>query len=458
MSNTRKILAASALVALTALPAEAQTYRWDIGVNGGYSWYSQLVDRDAAAWQSDARFRDGWLVGAQFGLWPTERLGLRANATFSDRPVWGIPATQIAGQERRNLVEHVNLWSGSGDVLFRMRSPNAAWNGTEWLPYVALGLGAKWINPAGDRHTLAVNQTQRSGEAFQTGQDNGIAVGMNQGWFGIPEQRVLMGLVGLGTDVRLAPNFAVRLELNDRIYRPQLYTTMAGASANQFTAMNQSESVGRTVHEISGQIGLHLLGGLRPAPVVAVAPAPPPPAAPPAPAPAPAPREDAVMVCVVDPAAPTGLRMQEAVFRHATRDTVVMQGGQAHPLAHTVGTVPVTRDADWFVRGQPLTVTVGTQRLEYVTYETPRLIEAERLAYLGRVNGMPVYADRDQVQRVSPRLTTARQARADHDLAMMLAGDRELRDAIADVRVLYVPTATTGCVFQGVVRQEDIRK
>jgi hypothetical protein len=110
------------------------------------------------------------------------------------------------------------------------------------------------------------------------------------------------------------------------------------------------------------------------------------------------------------------------------------------------------------VRGQPLTVTVAGQRMEYLTYETPRQIDAQRLTYLGRVNGYPVYADRDQVQRVDAQLTTARQARADHDLGMMLATNRQLRDAIADVPVLYVPMQPTGCVFQGVVRQEDIRK
>jgi hypothetical protein len=443
----RTFAAGAVLIALTAMPGEAQTYRWDVGLNGGYSWYSPMVDRDA--FDTNVRFRDGWLLGGQVGFWPTSRLGLRANATYADRPLVGAAVTT---GDRMNLIEHVNLWSGSGDVLFRLTEPNVAWQGTEWLPFLSLGLGAKWINPAGDRHQLSLTNETWSGDAFQTATTAGVAGPM----MALPEQRRLMGLVGVGTDLRVAPNFAIRLEVNDRIYRPTVYT-VTPVTGTQFAVANDGRNAGRIVHELSGQIGIHLLGGLMPPPPVAVAPAPPPPP-PPAPTPPPVPREDDIMVCVIDPASPEGVRMQSAVFRHAQADTVVMVQGQRVPLRQSVEHVPVAREAGWYVRGEPLVLTVGTMRHEFVTYETPRQIMPEQLTYLGRVNGYPVYADRDQAHRVADELAAARRAHPDHDLALMLADRRPLRDAVADIPVLYVPMQPVGCVFQAVLRSEDVRK
>jgi opacity protein-like surface antigen len=139
MTKAVRILAGGAtLVALAAGTAEAQQYRWDLGLNAGHSWYSWMVDRDATAFEGDARFRQGWLVGAQGGFWFTPQIGLRANATYADRPVWG----RGADGTNQNLVNSVNLWSGSGDLMVRLRTANPEWMGAEILPYVALGLGA----------------------------------------------------------------------------------------------------------------------------------------------------------------------------------------------------------------------------------------------------------------------------------------------------------------------------
>jgi hypothetical protein len=446
----RTFAAGTVLMALAAMPGEAQTYRWDIGINGGYSWYTQSVDR--AVSDANVRFRAGLLGGAQAGWWFTPRLGVRANATYSDRPLWGhVAAAPPQTSEFGTLIQHVNLWSGSGDVLFRFAEPNATWQGRELLPYVAVGLGAKWINPAGDRHTLMQDGVARSGDTFQSFTDVGTPAML----LALPEQRRLLGLVGVGMDVRVTPSFAIRLEANDRIYRPEIYTASTTTTPNEFVLTGRADQL---THQISGQVGIHLLGGLMAPPPVAVAPAPPPPppAAPPPPPPPPA--EDDILVCVIDPTAPEGIRMQTAVFRHAQADTVVMVTGQRVALREAVPTVPVARDAGWFVRGEPLVLTVGTQRFEFVTFDTPRLIEPVQLTYLGRINGFPVYADRDQVQRIAADLEAARAARTDHDLAVIMADRRELRDGIADVTVLYVPLDPVGCVFQGVIPREDIIK
>jgi hypothetical protein len=96
---------------------------------------------------------------------------------------------------------------------------------------------------------------------------------------------------------------------------------------------------------------------------------------------------DEIVVCVIDPAAPGGVRMQSAVFRPQQGDTLVVVNGARQPLGTALPGVPVARDAPWYVRGEPLAFTVGTQRVEYLTYQTPRQIEPHLLTYIGRVNG-----------------------------------------------------------------------
>jgi opacity protein-like surface antigen len=429
-----KVLIAAAVMApLFAAPAAAQNYRWDIGVNGGYSWFSNMLDNDElgfpeAADIDDVRFKSGPLLGAQLGYWARPNIGLRLNASYADRPV-------IADNVANDLISSVNLWSGSADLLWRFAQPNMDWRGTEVLPYLALGLGAKWINSSGDAFACVDPEDGNVSCGPFTVTDGVTTAGP----WGIPDQRRLMGLVGLGTDVRLAPNFALRLEVNDRIYKPQIY------ALDPVDFAYQGESVGKTVHEVSGQVGLHLLMGLDRPQFVSVAPAP---APPPAPAPVAAPVEEAVTVCVIDPTVPNGLRMQNAYYRPATRDTVVMVNGQRVPLHNAVGSVMVVRDADWYVRGAPLVLNVGNERFEYVAYQGARRIEADDLAYLGTINGYPVYADRDEVADVMDAIADARTAERSGDLSRILDERDDLRDEINDVEYLYVPVEPTGCVFQ----------
>jgi hypothetical protein len=431
------------LVPMVAGPAAAQNYRWDIGVNGGYSWLSDVLDNDdmglpvGTEFEDDVKFDSGWLLGAQLGFWATPSVGLRVNGAYADRPtVWG----------DANVIDHVNLWSGSADLLYRFRQPNTEWMGTEMLPYVALGLGAKWIDPAGDAPTCL----DSDGEDVNCRQFTLIDGANVAGPFGLPKQTKLMGLVGLGADVRLAPNFALRLEVNDRIYKPEVYAVAADA----FTG----ESIGKTVHEIGAQVGLHLLMGLSRPEFVSVAPAPAPPPAPLPPPPPAAPVEEAVTVCVVDPSAAGGLRMQSAYYRPATRDTVVMMNGERVPLRNAVGSVMVVRDADWYVRGQPLVLRVGNEKFEYVAYQGARHIMADDLAYLGTINGYPVYADRDEVADVLDALADAREADRTGDLGDILDERDDLRDEINDVEYLYVPVEPTGCVFQALQPMAPVLK
>lgn len=141
-----------------------------------------------------------------------------------------------------------------------------------------------------------------------------------------------------------------------------------------------------------------------------------------------------------------------------SRDTFVVVGGTRTPIRNAITGVNVATGADWYVRGQPLTMTVGTQRVEFTTYSTSRVIPGEDLAYLGTVNGFPVYADRDEVADVINELNELNRTRPGTDLGVLLNDQRALRSNLEDVRMYYVPVYAYGCVFQGVQRQEEVRK
>ena len=219
MQSLHRAAAIAALVLpLAAAPVWAQNYRFDLGVNGGVSWYSDALDEDDLFPSTgDVGFETGWLVGTQATFWLSPRIGIRANGTYTDRPLTFSNGDIFDDDDFNDfndidLVESVNLWSLTGDLMFRFTRPRERWRGFEWLPYLALGAGAKFINPAGsfdiDGDTLIVdgdtiiNSRTIDGAPFIT----------PGGAFILEKDTKFMGLVGIGTDLRFTPNFAVRLE------------------------------------------------------------------------------------------------------------------------------------------------------------------------------------------------------------------------------------------------------
>ena len=439
-------LAAIAGVVATSTTAEAQNYRWDFGVNGGYGyWTNMLTEEHTGVEDLDVKFDAGWLSGAQLGFWFSPRIGLRANFGYTDRPIKGddVALTTVAAGD----LDHINLWSGSGDLMFRFKAPNTEWSGAEFLPYLALGLGMKWHNPAGDRYSAIDTEEDesRTGVPFTTG------TGAEARTFFLAESKTLMGLVGLGGDYRFSPNLALRLEVGDRIFDPQI-NEVTPSGAGTYTTVAGDEDVGKTVHELYGTIGLHYLFGLQRVEPVAVV-TPPPPA--PAPEPTPAPREESVTVCVVDPTTTSGLRTVNALYLPDSRDTVVVVGMDRRPLRDAIGTVSVASTSDWYIRGEPMAINFGANRWEYVSYGSSRVIDSNQLVFLGTVNGVPVYADANDVADFRTEISTIA---PNQTLDQTLANNATLRGELDDVRVLYVPLQPTGCVFQAVTRQEEVRK
>lgn len=433
------------LVPVATAPAFGQSWKWDWNINGGYSLFTNMLDSDdlgTAAEDTDVKFKNGGLLGTQLTFWPSSGFGIRLNGTYADRPVEGVSSTPA-----NSGIGNVNLWSGSGDLLIRLARPRAEFESMEFLPYLALGLGLKWHNPSGDNYMC--NDTEE-GDSFACAP---FTAGSNT--FALGEKNTLMGLAGLGADWRVARNIAIRTEIGDRIWDARLHQVNPVATGGTYTLAEGDEDIGKTIHELYGQVGLSFLFGVaRPVEVAVVAPPAP---VEPAPAPTPEVTRESISVCVIDPTAPGGIRMQSA-FLVAGRDTVVTVDGTDRPLNTAVGNVSVASNADWFVRGEPLTMRIGTRNVEFATYGSARVVEATDLAFLGTVNGIPVYADRNEVAEIITELDELNRANQGRDLGQILEENRELRDEIDDVKVLYVPMHSTGCVFQAVQRQEEVRK
>src|SRR5688572_33438650 len=144
----RAALALPLLVMLPTLPVAAQHYRWDLSANGGLNSTSGVLKGDALQPVSGGlldgsslNFGDTWMYGTQLGYWFSRTFGFRANLSFTESSL---------EQGDVSLFDDLNVWGGTGDLMIRMIKPRREWSGAEWLPYVALGAGANWVNPAGD--------------------------------------------------------------------------------------------------------------------------------------------------------------------------------------------------------------------------------------------------------------------------------------------------------------------
>jgi hypothetical protein len=438
---SKAVLLGALLLPMAAAPASAQSWKWDLSLGGGYAWYRAFLDSDNAplADGSEVKFGSSPFFGGQLTFWPSSRFGLRINGTYADTDVEQKFGDDVVGDiDSGTLLESVNLWSGTADLLFRFARPDDEYDGLEILPYGALGLGLKWMNGADDLETCVDTEEN---ESF-----NCNTFTVNTQRFALAESNNLMGLIGLGADWRFSRGFALRTEIGDRIWDARVHPLGVG---NTTTDTDISDDI----HELYGQVGLTFLFGVARPAVVAVAP--PPPA--PAPTPVPEVRRESISVCVIDPTAPGGIRMQTATLIEG-RDTVVTVGGSDRPFRESVGNVMVASNADWYVRGQPLSMTVGTQNVEFATYGSARTVEASDISFLGTVNGVPVYADKDEVADVIGELNDLNRAQRGTDLGKILGEHKDLREELEDVKVLYVPLYSTGCVFQGVQRQEEVRK
>ena len=459
MSYIKRLTLSAAMLLLIGAPLSAQRWKWDFGINGGYSWMGDFLDEDDTGLAEDVagsklRFSSGGLLGTQLGYWFGPKFGLRANARYGSRSIKGNDIDDFS------YVGGINLWGLTGDLMFRFKAPADEFTKMEMLPYLAVGVGGKWHNPGGDRFTCTDPQENKSWACapFYTG------LPTTPRTWALGEQKVLAGLLGLGADWRLSRGLALRTEISDNIFQPQVHK--ASGTGTAITLTDGDENEADIVHELGIQAGLTFLFGVARPPVVAVvtppAPPPPPPVVnnPPPPPPPPAATREAVTVCVIDPTAPGGIRMETTAFymSNTPRDTMIVVNGQPTLLRNAVGNVVTATSADWYVKGSPLTMTVGKETIEFHTTGSARMVDATDLAFLGTVNGLAVYADKDDVKDIQDEINELNRANRGASLAKILEEHKDLRQEFANIRTFYVPLQPTGCVFQAVLQPEQVRK
>ena len=477
----RAAAAAALLLPLAVAPATAQNYRGAFGIYGGGVWFSDVnrngdfnildfdVDGDfidgdfifvgddfilidngffGILSNFDLTLDEGWIAGAQGEYWfGNGRFGLRANAAYTERPfqldVPGILGGLVVIENGGMIIDgevidgpviinqallnggnsftfgDVNTWFFDGNLMIRLLRPE---RDRTWAPFVNLGAGVVHYNPAGEPD---------------------VVIPAANAVFNNPATR-FAGVVGLGTDIlpgwRMGrtPLF-MRLEVADHIAFDSPADRLIGG--DDYDA----------VHNVRLTLGLHAgFGELFPEAPVAVAPPPAPPA-PPAP-----PREEAITVCVIDPALPAGISNVNAIYVPASRDTLVTVEGQRVPLEMATRGVMTASQANWYIQGQPLEIEVNNMSSEFVTYGGARVVQPGDLVHLGNIDGLPVYADAMDVGTMRNDIETMRRRGA--DLEDILESRSDLRAAFDDIEVLYVPVDAVGCVVQPLRRVEEVRK
>ncbi len=460
----RAAAAAALLLPLAVAPATAQNYRGAWTLYGGGVWFSDLNNNGDVFFDDDDEiifeeifdvdfdliddsfgFADltldpGWIAGTQLEYWfGNGRFGLRANGSYTERS-FDLDFNDFFFDgflSDENLTfGDVNTWFIDGDLMIRILRPS---RDRTFAPFLSLGAGVAIYNPAGSTPVVIPEANSVIGDVDIDVIDDDLVIVSGDG----NSETVFATPIGLGLDILPGWNIGniglgVRLEVVDHIAWDSPAEPLFGD--DDFDP----------VHNVRFTAGLMTtFGRLFREEVVAVAPPPPAPPAPPA--------EEAVRVCVIDPAT-YEVGYVNAVYVPSRGDTLVTMNGQRTPIATAfpersplyVGT------ARWFTSGQPLTVTVGTMETEWVTYGGARVIEPDDLAFLGTVNGTPVYANEDDVDDILDELEDLHDARND-DLEDILEERAELHEAIRDLEILYVPLEA-GCVFQPMRLVEEVRK
>lgn len=467
MSRTavvRAVVAAALMVPFGLESASAQDYRGAWGVYGGGIWFSDLnststLDEENGEFtfegtefsRTDLSLEPGWLAGTQLEYWfGSGRFGVRLNGAYTEQSFeldaddggeafeeTSLFATRFGRDFETGAV---NTWLGDIDLMIRFAAPE---RDRVWAPFLSVGAGVAHYDPAGDAGFVFPSANARFG--FDGTDDDGVDDGDGNA------ETQFAGVVGIGTDFlpgwRLGGmSLGLRLELADHIAFDSPADPILAMETDPFFEEDE-ESDFDAVHNVRLTLGVHTLWGrLFEAEEVAALPAPPPPAV--------APVEEAVSVCLIDPAtSPEGVGVVSALYLPARGDTVVTIDGQRVAVADATADVAVLGDFDWYRTGQPLVLDADGERIEFATFGETRIVERD-LVFLGFVDGLPVYAAATDVAEVRDDLE--RHGR-DRDLDDLL-DDETLSDDLREIEVLYAPMDPVGCVFQPLTRLQEVRK
>jgi opacity protein-like surface antigen len=447
---------------LGAVPLAAQVYHWDATAYGGYSWVTGKVldradfdfvfDNELVDREDHVNLGNGGIFGAQLGYWFNTRFGLRGNFSYTNSDISA--RRFVFNGDPFSLFDHnVNLYGLTGDLMVRLNKPNTRWDGFEWLPYIALGIGANWVSPGGTDFRIIDDDFDTIIDDDIDNVDGIDAVPIRCSAIldrcAVLEQATkLTGLAAVGMDFRFTPSFGLRLEFGDRIWEAPVKEVFTDLDFPFFFV--ESRDLGNTVNQLYLTLGATFMFGFEHPPVRAAAVPPRP--APPPPPPPPPPATEQITVCVIDPTSAEGVRSITATRHLTTGDTTVTKDGQQMSLSSALGNVPVAGNANWYIRGAPLQIGMGPKPLQFTPVGGERHIEPNQLAYLGTVDGMPVFVDR------STSAVGLTQLGPNTDLNRLLTESADARKAMESVSILYVPTQPSGCAFTAVQKVQEVRK
>jgi hypothetical protein len=444
--------------------ASAQRYVFDGGGSLGGTFFSRSLTSEMTGGAGDVRLSGRAPAGAaQLSWWgfPFDRiggvrLGLRASGGYT-------PATleQDAGALERGTID---LWTATGELVFGFRQPRPTWSGAEVLPWMTVGGGVRWVNPANTRALLVNRETRTTWSGFPfvcatnrcvTADDPADAMPGQRTYFFARELQSV-GTVSLGSDVRVKQQLVLRIEFGDRLWKaPIRAADPPDAAFPEVLATTHEQHSGRLVHELYGQAGIAIPMGLRPERRMTVAlPAPP---IQPLPPPPPPPALHTVQLCVIDPAAETGTRTLLGTYTAESRDTTVQLGPLPAPLRAVMAHVKVALDARWFIQGQPLDLPFG-EPSKYVTDGWGQAMDPDKLVYLGTSSGLTLFAHRYEAGALDYELRHQRWLAGTTELSIVLNGRDDLRLLLRSLPIVYVPLTAVGCEFQALRRLEEIRK
>ena len=134
-----------------------------------------------------------------------------------------------------------------------------------------------------------------------------------------------------------------------------------------------------------------------------------------------------------------------------TGDTTFTVKGEHIRLADAMAAVPVARKQSWFIQGRPFEVGTGQTALRFVPFGSERSVAMDSLVYIGSVQGLPVYA---ATSMLGPLQGFAPNA----DLARAVDQRPLIREGLKMIEVVYLPTQASGCVFQAMKLQAEVKK
>ncbi len=426
-----------AAVMLSTAPGIATAQRPDelgLGV-GGVEW-TRILSGESAGGVSPG-LGPSALLTASVGWALDPHWGVRLDGIYVPTSLdnAGSPVDPAPGLGAFDPSDGVRLWSLTGAVHYAFVSPFAT--APRWSPYVGGALGFLIVDPTATK--------EYAGSVPDEDRVNGVVFALSgRDWLLARELRPTGG-VAVGVDVALQGNVGARAELGDRFFSAPVYPLVArgGALARAPDATRQGE----VVHGIYLRVGATLrLGGGRQGAVARG----PEPAPRPQPHPEPLPvREEPVRFCAVAPSSANGLETMEGLYRPSSQDTVIVVDGRRVPLHEALQSVPTATRAPWFDSGEPLVVRSGGAVTRFVRYQGPRRVSMGDLAHIGRVGGVPAFADRREVSEDAWRRALQPDPTANLEDLLVLS---DLRGDFSKVTVLYLPLNAAGCIFQPFVR------